>query len=241
MTRHGTFSSSSAWKLMTNDRSGKPFGAPGLRYIKQVNYERRLGRAINPERDSRPTTWGTFVERRAFDLLPIDYSLVSKKRLFHPSLPEWSGAPDLVKEKTVADCKCPYTLDSFCGKIEALQDIQVYKDEYPEDYWQHISNACLLQANGFPVTHFEAIIYTPYKSELDIIRDMATNYNGDDQYRFKWISFSNDEELPYLIEGLSYQNLNVLRFEVPTADKLALHNRIELAKELIQPQISKVA
>jgi hypothetical protein len=235
--RAGTFSSSNNWKLMTNDRTGKDFGAPGKTYIKQVYYEQQLGRAINPDRDSRPTTWGAFVEKRVFDILPISYKLVSKDRVRHPALP-WSGAPDLLKGSTVCDAKCPFNLAVFCDKIDILRrgDSELYKAEYPEDYWQHISNACLLIIDGYKVDSFEAIIYAPYQSELNAIRDLAMQYNEADQYRFKWIAFTNDEELPYLIDGGNYANLNIFQFEIPTQDKIAMHDRIVMATDKIKQQ-----
>lgn len=212
---------------MTNNKAGDGFGVPALKYIKQVRYERNLGRAINPERDSRPTSWGKFVETRAFDLLPLEYTLTSKKRLYHPSLP-MSGMPDVVKYHTVSDVKCPYSLEVFCDKLEALKDIEVYKKEFPEDYWQNISNAVLLEVNGFPIKYMEAIIYVPYESELQAIKEMASNYKGD-QNEIAWIFFADNESLPYLLDGGKYKNLNVIRFEVPEGDKIAFIKRVELA------------
>jgi hypothetical protein len=232
--RAANFSSSNAWKLMTNDKSGKPFGSPGKSYIKQVNYERMLGRSINADRDSRPTTWGTFVERRAFDLLPLDYQLISSTRLYHPSLP-LTGMPDLRKENIVADAKCPFSLEVFCDKLSALSDLELYKKLFPEDYWQHISNSVLLEAHGFNINSFEAVIYVPFKSELDDIRIMVQNYTGEDMYRFKWIAFANDEEMPYILEDGRFRNLNVVKHDIPFLDKQAFIERVELAsKELIE-------
>jgi hypothetical protein len=61
---------------------------------------------------------------------------------------------------------------------------------------------------------------------------MAANYDGD-QNKIAWINWASDDELPYLIEGGHYQNLNIIRFEVPQADKDFLTKRvIELSKFL---------
>ena len=231
-TRCGTFSSSNIWKLMTNDRSGKFFGAPGQKYIRQVNFERAMERPINPDRDSRPTTWGTFVETLVFDKLPLSYQLVSKKRLFHKAMPNvWSGAPDLIEieSETVSDCKCPFSLEVFGSKLKALKDLETYKDEFEEDYWQHISNAELLESNGIPIKNFEAVVYVPYKSELDSIRQAAQAYTGEDAYRFKWIQFAYDDELPWIPDGGNYKNLNIVRHPVSFLDKQALSARVVLA------------
>jgi len=235
--RHGTVSSSGIWKLLTKDRSGKAMGKQGTTYIKQIQYEQKLGRPLNAERDSRPTTWGRLTERQAFEVLDLSYQLVSKERLFHPDMPYWSGMPDVKKPLITGDIKCPYSLEVFCDKISALStSIEEYKKLFPEDYWQHISSAVLLEANGHPVTHFEPIIYCPYQSHLAMIRLMAYNSIGEDQYRYRWIASSTDEEVPYLLDNGTYKDLNIFRFEVPQEDKNLL---IELMHGL-KPQLGKL-
>lgn len=234
--RHGTFSSSNIWKLMTNDKSGKDFGVKGKTYIKQVFHELNLGRSINPERDSRPTSWGKFVETRAFDLLGLEYRLVSDERLVHPEYDFWTGAPDLLKrEDTVCDVKCPVSLEVFCDKIAALKNIDTYRNEFPEDYWQLVSNA-ILSGRKFA----EAVIYVPYLHELKEIREAASNYSGN-QNKIAWIGWAEDEELPYVIEGGKYKNLNIVRFEVSEEDKEALTKRVKLAGSIIRPQLQAAA
>lgn len=233
--RNGTFSSSQVWKLMSKDKAGTGVGAPFKSYLKQVSYEIILGRAINKDTNPKPCTWGDLVEHHVFGLLEdILYKHVSNDRLFHPENQYWTGAPDLISPKTVSDVKTPYSLEVFCDKIITLQDafdnedISVYKRDYPEDYWQHISNAILLELNGTPISHFEAIIYVPYKSELEAIRELANNWSGD-QNKVAWINWASDDDLPYLVDGGHFQNLNTFRFPVPEADKQALKERMELA------------
>lgn len=233
LERFGTFSSSSIWKLITTDRSAKGFGAPGLKYIRRVQYEVNLGRAINKESIARACSWGNICEMRVHEMLPLDYSFVSQKRLFHPLIPFYSGAPDLIKELTVCDCKAPFSLEVFCDKIKALENIEVYKKEFPEDYWQHISNAILLEANGTPITYFEAIIYCPYKSELQAIRELARNFDGENQNQFAFINWAQDNELPYLLDGGFYKNLNIIRFEISETDKKNLTEKVIEAGKLI--------
>lgn len=225
MERHGTFSSSSMWKLMTNDRSGKGFGAPATKYIKQVRYEQQLGRAINIDRDSRPTSWGKFIELRVFDLLGLEYIHVSDTRLVHPDFKYWTGAPDLFNhDDIVCDVKCPVSLEVFCDKLEALREgIETYKDDFPEDYWQHVSNS-ILSGRKFA----EAIIYVPYKHELKAIRDSASDYNGN-QNKIAWINWAEDSDLPYILDGSKYHNINIVKFEVPQSDKDTLTERVKLA------------
>lgn len=242
--RTGTFSSSNAWRLMTNNKKGEPFGVPALKYIKQVNYEIKLGREIGTEHESRTTTWGLAVQRHVFNILHMSYVWMDGQRFFHPELKRWSGSPDTLKGTTVGDVKCP-TLEVFCDKVELLQkccdaeDLTAYKEAYPEDYWQHISNAILLQGNGKPCKYFEAIIYCPYRSELEVIREMILMMDDNDAY--KWICFAPDNQLPWIPDGGHYRNLNVFRFEIPAEEKITLHNRIKLGHEMInEPKLIAV-
>lgn len=237
IARTGTFSSSSMWKLMTRAKNGTDFGEKALTYIKQVGYERILGRAINKETSARATSWGTLVELYVFDLLPLDYKLVSTDRLVHPEIKTWTGAPDLTKIQTVADCKCPYSLEVFCDKLKALTSLAAYKKQYPEDYWQHISNSILLEKNGIPVTHFEAIIFCPYQRELDAIRLLAEQAPPEQSPDFYWMNYAHDKELPYLIEGGRYKNLNISRFEIPDEDKAELTASVLKAEQILNPSI----
>lgn len=233
LKRATTFSSSEIWKLMTNDRSGKAFGAQGLKYIKRKKHEIKLKRSINKEVNSRATSWGIFLEQRVFQMLPVEYMLKSKDRFFHKEINNYSGCPDVIKNTdTVSDIKCPFDLEVFCDKIDSLSDINTYKEMFPEDYWQHISNAILLNSNGFDIKYFEAIIYCPYKEELQEIKDEASMFDGE-QNKIAWINWADDCELPYLLKDSEYKNLNIFKFEVPQADKEALTERVLTASKLL--------
>lgn len=221
--RHGNFSSSSIWKLMEIDKQGG-FGKPAKTYIKAKQREIALGRAVTNNTSSRETSWGHLVEKRAFDLLDTKYRLVSKERLVHPTISRWNGMPDTYYDGVVADIKCPFTLTAFCDKLEALAaGTETYKKEFPEDYWQLVSNSILTG-----VSKAEAIIYVPYKDEIEIIREMVQQFDGD-QNKVAWLNWAYVDELPYLIEGMKYKNLNVIQFEVPKSDKEALTERVKLA------------
>lgn len=257
LPRHGTYSNSNVWKLMTmgtrdmteqelfehkklNPKSKRKtiqcgWGAPALKYIKQVQYEIDLGRAINREADSRPTSWGEIIERRVFDLLPLEYRLVSKERLIHPTISTWTGAPDLLKDNTVCDVKCAVSLEVFCDKMKALEDIEgKYKEEFPEDYWQLVGGSVLTDSE-----YAEAINYVPFLDEIPEIKEMVSNFDGNVN-KVAWIAFVEDEYLPYLIKGKKYQNLNITRFRVPEEDKKLLTTRIvEASKLLVYPKEEK--
>jgi hypothetical protein len=232
--RIGRFTSSGISALMKLAKDGKSFGKPALTYIEEKNMERKLGRSLTSESNARPTTWGQLVEKRAFELLGTEYRLCSSETIEHPTLPEyWAGSPDLIKfdeGQTVVDIKCPYTLKSFCqfADCKTIEDI---RDKHPDGedyYWQLISNAILTNSK-----YAELIIYCPYKSELEEIRDLAANVDGASQNRFAWVGFAEDKELPYLLDGGYYENLNIIRFEVSEDDKNLLTAIVENASKLL--------
>jgi hypothetical protein len=218
--RFGNFTSSQVSKLM-----GTP--KPCKTYIQERNMERKLGRSLGKEVSSRPTSWGKLVEKRVFDLLGIEYSFCSQETIDHPTIESWKGSPDGFKGDAVIDIKCPQ-LKKFCELVEITTAEQLKEDE-PAFYWQLVSNAVLLNKQ-----FAELIVYVPYQSELDTIRIMCEDVDVDQLRDVYWINNSSDEELPFLVEGGHYINLNVLRFEVSEVDKKALESTIiEKSKELI--------
>lgn len=236
--RNGSFTSSKIAALTTNGKAKDSFGASFYTYIEEKNMERRLNRSLEKDMTSRPTSWGNCVEEIPFELLSIKYTLQSHETLSHPTIPCWKGSPDVIKfdpGTTVGDLKCPETLKSFCQLVDPLYSgltgmdlINKIRDTHPQGekyYWQLLSNAILTKAK-----YAELIVFCPYKSQLERIKELA-NLSGNPKYY--WIWTASDEELPYLVEGGHYKNLNVIRFEVPLADKLLLHKRVEEAQKLL--------
>jgi hypothetical protein len=238
--RNGNFTSSEIYRLMAKGKAKDSIGKPFFEYIEECNMERRLGRAIDIEVDARPTTWGKLVEKRGFEMIDINYTLCSSETLSHPTIDFWKGSPDATKKtpehKIVADLKCPLSLKSFCqlvdpykedGKIihEALT-IEAVRENHKDGekfYWQLVSNGIITGSD-----RGELIVYCPYKSELEEIRMLA---DGNPSYY--WIWSSSDEQLPYLIEGGHYKNVNVIAFDIPKEDKDFLTERVILGGELL--------
>lgn len=220
--RIGNFTSSEIVALTKKAKDGKSFGAPALTYIEEANMERLLGRSITTEVDARPLSWGKLLEPRVFDMLGLEYSLSAQETIVHPKIPYWAGSPDGSKPQTTADFKAPLTLKSFCQLVqplyedltgmEAMNRVREDHKDGEKFYWQIVSNA-ILQDNRFG----ELIVYMPYFSELDEIRTMARTH--EQKKKFQWVDYANDDELPYLIEGGYYKNLNIVRFEIPETDK----------------------
>jgi hypothetical protein len=232
--RYGRFTSSKNGDLMTNSKD-KGFGKPALSYIKTKGMERRLGRTIDTRNSARPLEWGVCCEDVAFQMIGTEYIIMSEKTIVHKQYPFWSGSPDLVKKSSneilVGDIKCPQTLKSFCTFVDAYKrgGFDAVRDEHDDGeayYWQLVSNAILLEAEyGYSINKAELVVYMPYIKDLKHVRECA------EKMGFQWIVFAHDSELPYLIEGGYYQDVNVLAFEIPQADKDALTERILLAED----------
>lgn len=231
--RVGRFTSSGIAALLSVAKDKVGFGKPALTYIAEKNMERRLGRSLTIESNAHALTWGRLVEKRAFDLLGTEYKLCSQDTIEHKELGKiWSGSPDLVKYDdggTVVDIKCPITLKSFC-QFADCENIEQIREEHPDGedyYWQLVSNAILTESQ-----FAELIVYCPYQSELQEIRDMASNYEGD-QNKVAWINWSGDMDLPYLPDGGYYKNFHIIRFEVPYNDMLLLTEKVLAAGKLL--------
>jgi len=237
-------SSEGAVAVMSNGKAKGSFGAPALTYIEECNFERRLGRSIETESNARPLTWGKFIEGRVFDLLGLEYQLVSQETIQHPEIKHWVGSPDAIKKdesgvKTVVDIKAPITPKSFCQLIAPLYyevplsgdlAMTAIRGEHKEGnkyYWQLVSNAILTGAK-----YAELVVYVPYKSEIEEIQQQAAP-STDAPTNVNWIYYANEDELPWIPDGGFYKNLNIIRFEVPVADKIELHNRMVAAGELL--------
>jgi len=229
---------------MTTDRSGKGFGAPAKNYILEKNFERIAGKHISEESNARPLVWGNTLEGILFDMLGIEYTLTSKETLKHPTIANWYGSADGTREdkdRAVIDIKCPYTLKSFIQLVlplylgleeslimDALRHGFVLDGkEYPahksaeQYYWQLVSNACINNTDWA-----ELIVFMPYLSQIKDIKSMA---EGDRNAYFIWSA--EDNELPSIQDGGFLKNINIIRFQVPQADKDLLTSKVQLASE----------
>lgn len=238
--RNGNFTSSEIVALMANGQAKGSIGKPFFTYIDQTNYERRMGRSLDREVLARALDWGNLVEARVHSLLGLDYKLCSQETLDHPRIPFWKGSPDFQKFDpggTIVDAKCPLTPNSFCqlvtGLYEGADPVWYFRTHHKEGdkyYWQLVSNAEITKSK-----YAELIVYMPYRSELDAIRELAEELDDPGASRYHWIYSSRDEELPWLPDNSQYKNLNTIRWEVPDADKWALIERVKKAGEKLIP------
>jgi hypothetical protein len=232
--RIGCFTSSEIHRLMSNDRTGKGIGAPGLSYIEEKYFETKLGRSTTTEAYSQPMAWGQFMEMYVFNLIGTAYEITSKKTDAHPTIKGWSGSKDLiVRGVKVSDIKCYQPLN-FARYTDALlsKDLDFIKENFKKEYWQLISNAIINE-----VPNAEAITFIPYESELEEIREMASNYDGAEQWKYRFIAESDKSSLPYIPNEGYYSNLNNFEFEVPIEDKILLTERVKMAIKLLNEKL----
>ena len=229
INRAGKFTSSEIWKLCTMNKSKDGFGAPGITYIKEKAYERRLHRSLKTEQNSRETAWGHLVEQYLFSLLEMKYDYNSDLTIQHPLYEYWAGSPDFQYADTVGDGKCPFTLKSFCEQVEAcMEGVQAFKELKPEYYWQLVSNAILTDSK-----FIEIILFVPNLEQLYEIQALASKQEVDPhKYLFIYHAFEN--ELPYLVGDGLYKPLNIFKFEPIHGDREFLIQRVQMAEELIQ-------
>lgn len=238
--RIGNFTSSEIADLLKNGRAKDSLGAPALTYIEEKNMERRLGRSLDNETNARALTWGQLIEKYVFEQLGLEYKLCSAETITHPEHSFWAGSPDATKEDTVCDMKSPITLKSFCQLVDPLYDgltgieaMNVIRENHKDGekyYWQLVSNA-ILTGSKFA----ELIVYVPYLSELTKIREFAAETDLENAHRYYWVNNAVDDELPYLEDGGFYKNINIIRFEVPEADKQLLTARVISCAGLLKP------
>lgn len=189
---------------------------------------------------SQPMAWGNFMELVIFNLLGIEYKIASKQTFLHPVHGEfWSGSADLIVPNIkIGEIKC-YQKKKFAQYTDALikevsheftlsDKIESIKKDFPEEYWQLVSNAVIQQ-----VPNAEAITYMPFESEMIGIKELANDFAGDDAWKYRFITEKPLEQLPVLKDGGYYNNINKFEFEVPKEDIEHLTNQMILAsKEL---------
>lgn len=212
-------------------------GTAALTYIEECNIERKLCRSITKEENAKPLLWGKLLELRAFNLLGVDYTLCSKDVLRHPEFDYWAGSPDGYRmgvEKTVTDIKCPISLKSYCTFYDCttIEEVREKHKDGEKYYWQLVSNSILANT-----TFAELIFYMPYKSELPDIRQMIDDLDVNPN-KYAWLNWSEDEELPYLIDGAYYKNIRSLSWRVSEADKQLLTDRVREGGKYLIKQLS---
>ena len=232
--RTGNFTSSNNYKLCASLKNGEPSDA-FYTYVKEKMFERKLGRSLEMGAHSNSMTWGSFLEPRVFENLPTDYKMIHKETFVHPDYSFLVGTPDFVIEGIkVSGLKC-FEPKNFASYVTALltKDTEKIKKEHPKEYWQIVSNSCILK-----LPKGEAIVYMPYESEIDELRELANDPEyyeplGLQGWQVRYIQEKDINELALLPNDSSFLNFNIFEFEVPTEDKTFLEERAIKANNLI--------
>ena len=219
------------------------FSDLGKTYIKQKRNELLMNRTSSVQINTKPLKWGSLMEVVLFQKkeLGLDYRMAHKLTIIHDKIPHFSGTPDLIQLGVkIGEIKSYYP-DNFCNMSLCLlqKDIELFKSEFPKEYWQCISNAILCD-----VDRAEIIVFMPYKDELiDIIEQVeqtnlleGNNLNPTDY----WFLANDDiETLPFLPNDSKIKNINRFEFEVPKNDKEFLISRIKEAGKILDSYENK--
>lgn len=235
--RMAHFTSSNAYKLMTQNRKKDGFGAPALSYIKEKQIEKRMQSCLDGGGYTQALAWGNFMELVIYNILGMHYQIASKDTVLHPKYGKfWSGSVDLFTEnpktkvkESIAEIKC-YQKKNFALYSDCLlkKDVDLFRDEFPKEYWQIVSNAII-----HDVEIGEAIVYMPYVSEAEEIKQMASDYEGDDKWMYRYIEERPVNELPFLPDNGYYKNICKFAFIIPQEDKDLLTQRMIEASKLL--------
>lgn len=154
----------------------------------------------------------------------------------------------------ITDIKCPLTKKAFCslvsGLYEELPEGGVKKIENPnmnkalekcinkakdgkKFFWQLVSNSCIEQTK-----YAELIVFMPYKETLEklVAYNESLDYETDkNKYDGKpkisgLVSFASmkDNKLPFILKESGYEEINIIRFEVPIWAKILLEKRFKM-------------
>ncbi len=216
-SRIGIFTSSQIYRLM-----GAP--KPASTYVKEKQWERDLGIELQVESSTHALSWGRAMEGYVYENhVDLEYELSSQKTTVHPSK-LWCGTKDILKPDVVGDIKCPSSRSTFCDLSDVLlkKDIELLKKEYPEYYWQLVSNSILEN-----VSRAELIVWMPYPSEHEAILEYIEGIDDFQlQLDIQWVLHTPISRLPFIPEGRKYKNVVRFEFEVPIEDKFLLEEKV---------------
>jgi len=235
--RIAKFTSSKISKLCGSLKSGEPSRA-FYTYIDDVRLEQTIKRSVDVDVNSMPLKWGSLMEVVLFqkNQIGLSYRMMHKMTIVHDEIENYSGTPDFLElGECVAEVKCLYPR-KFAALSLCLQkkNIALLKNEFPEVYWQVVSNSILTE-----VENAEIIVYMPYKSELEEIIGKieetnlleSNNLNPSDYY---FMTHNDIETLPYLPDDCGFPNINRFKFKVPEEDVDFLISRIKKANEILK-------
>lgn len=232
--RIGNFTSSNIYKLCASLKSGES-SAAYYTYIKEKIFERKMKRSLEMGAYGQSMAWGKFLEKRVNDNLPMNYQMLHKSTEIHPKFNYVAGSVDfLVPGVKVAELKC-FEPKNFASYVSALMtmDLEHIKKEHAKEYWQMLNNS---QIHKTP--KMEAIVYMPYESEMEELREMAEDPEylsaiGMQPWEVRFIAERVSSELAVLPNDSEFKNLNIFEFDVPVEDVIFLNKKIIEAGKIL--------
>ena len=236
--RVARFTSSKISVLTVNGRGPYGFGAGALTYINEKKMELELGRGISLPVYKWEMSWGKMWEVWVHWQLGSEYELVIDQTTSHPKYPFWSGSEDFkvnISDGCISELKC-YQMSKHYAYTECLlkQDIQFFKDNFKEEYFQIVSNSIIHN------TKFgEAIAFMPTEENLVEMREMLEGSDyietklKDDPWKYRFAYERDLWDLPFIPKHSTFPSLTKFRFEVPTEDKIYLTERVLKAQKLL--------
>lgn len=145
--RHGTFTASEIWKLMTEPRSkSEAVSKTAETYILEKVHEKLTGKA-KMGISNFATEWGIENEPVAMKWYAklTGHSLSESVLCFHKELEGFSCTPDtFVNEDGLCEIKCPANGANHLKHCFITTD-EYFKKEHPEYYWQCISQMVITE------------------------------------------------------------------------------------------------
>lgn len=184
----------------------------------------------------RAGSWGTMCEKYAYltHANQDRWRFQSDLFIINPAIPHHGGTPDMVADDAVADIKCFWQ-----DKVTRLRLVMhqggphALREEFPDVYWQLLSNAMILRVN-------KAVLFSfiPSIIELDNIRDFAADLTGNEH---KWVVYASDEELPHIGTDAIIDPVEEMEWVVDSGDLDALKENISAATKDIETIIKVMA
>lgn len=232
--RIGNFTSSQIFNLCAVNQNGT-YSSAYYTYIGKKIRERKMKRSLDMGKYGTAMAWGKFLEKRVNDNLPLNYQMLHKSTKIHPKFDFVAGSVDfLVPKVKVSELKC-YEPDKFSAYVSALMtyDTEYVKKEFPQEYWQMLNNS---QIHKTP--KMEAIVYMPYESEMEDIRQLAEDPEylsaiGMMPWETRFIAEKPNSQLAVLPDDSAFKNLNIFEFDVPINDVIFLNKNIISAGKLL--------
>lgn len=214
------------------------FGAGAITYLNQKLMELDLGRGISLPVNKWEMNWGKLWEVWVHWQLGSEYELIIDRTTINPKMPWHSGSEDFqvnIEGGCISELKC-YQMENHFKYSKCLQkqSIEIFKNEFADEYWQIVSNSLIHNTK-----YGEAIAFMPTEENLIEMRqlvegtDYIEKHIKDDPFKYKFIVDRDLWDLPFIPSHSDFPSMTKFRFEVPIDDKIRLIERLNKANKYL--------